>query len=64
MSNSRKREKEQPPNAKAVNPRYGTTTPEDMARILTRPKSPEARAVVEKLQGEAGRSVTRVERKE
>lgn len=36
-----------PLNAKAVKPRYGTTTIGDVARIRTLPEAPEARTALE-----------------
>ncbi len=40
-----------PPDAKAVNPRYGTARLSDMARMLTRPRNPAAQAALNRLQG-------------
>lgn len=44
-----------PTDVVAVNPRYQGLTLGGMARLLTRPKNPAARAALDKLQG---RSVT------
>ena len=47
--------REKMPDIRSVNPRYKGMTLGGMARLLTRPKSPAARAALDKLQG---RSVT------
>ena len=48
-------ERRKPLDVEAVNPRYAGLTLGDMARILTRPRNPAARAALDRLQG---RSVT------
>ena len=47
--------REKPMDVPSVNPRYEGMTLGGMARLLTRPKSPAARAALDRLQG---RSVT------
>ena len=46
---------EKPFDVKATNPRYKGAKMSDVARVLLRPKSPAARAALDRLQG---RSVT------
>ncbi len=47
--------REKPLDVESVNPRYEGLTLGGMARLLTRPRSPTARAALDRLQG---RSVT------
>ena len=53
--------REKMPDIRAVNPLYKGMTLGGMARLLTRPKSPAARAALDRIQG---RSVTVEEREE
>ena len=55
--------REKPLDVASVNPRYEGMTLGGMARLLTRPKSPAARATLDRLQGRA-RALKKVEPEE
>ena len=42
--------KKEPPNPQAINPRYKGLRLSDAARILTRPKNPDARKALDRIQ--------------